>query len=70
MDIRVAGVDLGKSAAKSVLPRIPENGGGPRIELSESVPHAGNPLAIFSAWYASNDLAASQVVGAPAVIEA
>ncbi|KAA0232557.1 MAG: hypothetical protein JJLCMIEE_03009 [Acidimicrobiales bacterium] len=62
-DIRVAGCDLGKSAAKLVVCRV-SSGGGVEVESEEVVEHDGQALKVFSEWYRHAEVASCAALGA------
>lgn len=61
--IRVAGCDLGKSAAKLVVCRV-DSDGGLEIESREVIEHDGQALKVFSEWYSRAGVASCAALGA------
>src|SRR3972149_4888917 len=60
---RVAGCDLGKSAAKFVVGRSDANG-KLEIEQTEIVEHDGRPMEAFRDWYERENVASCAALGA------
>ncbi len=60
---RIAGCDLGKSAAKFVVGRVSPDG-QLSIERTELVEHDGRPMDAFREWYLREDVASCGALGA------
>lgn len=64
--IRVAGCDLGKSAAKFVIASV-SGDGVLKIESTQETEHDGRPVEVFEDWYRSNEIHACAALGATGV---
>ncbi len=60
---RVAGCDLGKAAAKFLILRLRDDG-STEVESSSVVEHRGRALDAFLEWYAAQDVARCDALGA------
>ncbi|MBN1656571.1 MAG: hypothetical protein JXA30_22560 [Deltaproteobacteria bacterium] len=58
---RIAGVDLGKTAAKFVIARR-EPSSAFLVESSERIAHNGSPFEVFADWYRRNKVASCRVI--------
>ncbi|MCP4039417.1 MAG: hypothetical protein GY733_20920, partial [bacterium] len=66
MSTRIAGCDLGKASASFVLARILDDG---KLVVDDTwyLLHDGSPLEAFSKWYAENDVASCDALGATGI---